>query len=130
MAANLILTPHLCYSFLCTFIYTFSTGLPLLIDFVFFVQVTHHFLGSVGSKLLLMLLEDLSTFMSTQRIIMFIETSNQVTSCSMVPSERRLGDLKLFFSCFPASIISVYGLSWKCIFCLCRFQILVLQNWW
>lgn len=106
MAANSILTPHfLCYYILCTFIYNFSTRLSLLIDFVFFVQVTHHFLGSVGSKLLLMLLEDLSTFTSTQRIIMFIETSNQVTSCSMVPSERRLGDLKLFFSCFPASII-------------------------
>uniref|UniRef100_A0A0A9ELV2 Uncharacterized protein n=1 Tax=Arundo donax TaxID=35708 RepID=A0A0A9ELV2_ARUDO len=42
-----------------------------------------------------MLPEDLNTFTSTQRIIMFIETSNQVISCLMVPSERRFQILAL-----------------------------------
>jgi hypothetical protein len=71
----------------------------LLIDLVVFIQGTHHFHGSLGSKLHLMLPEGLNTFMSTQRIIMFIETSNQVISCLIVPLELRLGDSKqLFFS--------------------------------
>jgi hypothetical protein len=68
--------------------------------FVFIFQVTHHFLGFIGSKLHLMLLEDWSTFMSTQRIIMFIETSNRATSCSIVLSERRWYDMKLLISRF------------------------------
>lgn len=72
----------------------------------FFFQATRHFRGSLGSKLHSMLPEDWNTFMNTQRIIMSIETLNQVISCLMVPSEQRLADLNSVVSFFFRQLIA------------------------
>ena len=72
-------------------------------------QVILHFLGTWGFRLLLMLLEAWSIYMSTQSLIMCIEISRQVTSCWMDPLGQRFSIIALIISfCFMSTFFSCW----------------------